>query len=159
MLGTVALDQRACLFKLHSASVHVCSTFSWPAPQASLPQGQQTYFPLRMFDYVALDQHTCLKPSSYVCNSFTRLADMLQYPKRCFEPTGMFVAVAPDHLARRLQTISTSILSVRVASTSKYVWISCKWLTNTSVVVWLNQQVYMLHLPQTRRYVPMLVPN
>ena len=32
-----------------------------------------------MFDYVALDQHTCLKPSSYVCNSFTRLAGMLQY--------------------------------------------------------------------------------
>ena len=25
--------------------------------------------------------------------------------------------------------------------------------------MWLNQQVYMLHLPQTRRYVPMLVPN
>ena len=31
MLGTVALDKRACLFKLHSASVHVCSTFSQPA--------------------------------------------------------------------------------------------------------------------------------
>ena len=58
MLGTVALDKRACLFKLHSASVHVCSTFSQPAAQASLSQGQQTYLPLRMFDYVALDQHT-----------------------------------------------------------------------------------------------------
>ena len=36
---------------------------------------------------------------------------MLQYPcfKCCFEPTGMFVAVAPDHLARRLQLNSTSI--------------------------------------------------
>ena len=65
MLGTVALDQRACLFKLHSTGVHVCSTFSRPAAQASLPQGQQTYLPLHMFDYVALDQHTCLKPSSY----------------------------------------------------------------------------------------------
>ena len=62
MLGTVALDQRACLFKLHPASVHVCSIFSLPAAQASLPQGQQTYLPLRMFDYEALDQHTCLKP-------------------------------------------------------------------------------------------------
>ena len=64
-----------------------------------------------MFDYVALDQHTCLKPSSYVCNSFTRQAGMLQYPcfKCCFEPTGMFVAVAPDHLARRLQLSSTSM--------------------------------------------------
>ena len=67
--------------------------------------------PLRMFDYVALNQHTCLKPSSYVCNSFMRLAGMLQYPclKRCFEPTGMFVAAAPDHLARQLQLNSTSM--------------------------------------------------
>ena len=111
MLGT--LDQRACLFKLHLASVHVCSTFSRPAAQASLPQGQQTYLPLRMFDYVALDQYACLKPNSYVCNSFTRLAGMLQYPcfKRCLEPTGigMFVAVALDHLARWLQINSTSM--------------------------------------------------
>ena len=111
MLGTVALDQRACLFKLHPASVHACSTFSRPAAQASLPQGQQTYLPLRMFDYVALDQHTYLKPSSYVCNSFMRLTVMLQYPrfKRCFEPTNMFVAVAPDHLERWLQFKSTSM--------------------------------------------------
>ena len=56
LLGTVALDQRVCLFKLHPTSVHVCSTFSRPAVQASLPQGQQTYLPLRMFDYVAPDQ-------------------------------------------------------------------------------------------------------
>ena len=111
MLGTVALDQWACLFKLHSASEHFCSTFSRPAAQASLPQVQQTYLPLRMFDYVKLDQHTCQKPNSYVCNSFTRLAGMLQYPcfKRCFEPTGVFVAVAPDHLACRLQLNSTSM--------------------------------------------------
>ena len=49
--------------------------------------------------------------SSYVCNSFTRLAGMLQYScfKRCFEPTGMFVAVAPDHMARRLQLNSTNM--------------------------------------------------
>ena len=102
MMDTVALDQRACLFKYYPASAHVCSTFSRPAAHASLPQGQQTYLPLRMFYYVALDQHACLKPSSYVCNSFTRLAGMLQYRcfKCCFEPTGMFVAVAPDHLAQ-----------------------------------------------------------
>ena len=58
-----------------------------------------------MFGYVTLDQQTCLKPSSYVSNSFTRLAGMFQYPcfKRCFEPTGMFVADAPDHLAHWLQ--------------------------------------------------------
>ena len=91
--------------------MHVCSTFSRPAAQASLLQGQQTYLPLRMLDFVALDPHTCLKPSSHVCNSFTRLASMLQYPcfKRCFEPTGMFVAVAPDHMARQLQLNSTSM--------------------------------------------------
>ena len=71
MLGTVALDQRACLIKLHPASVHVCSTFYRPAAQASLLHDQQTYLPLGMFDYVALDQHTNLKPSSYVCNTFT----------------------------------------------------------------------------------------
>ena len=90
MLGTVALDQRACLFKLHPASVHVCYSFSRPAAQASLLQCQQTYLPLRMFNYVALDQNTCLKPSSYVCNSCTRPAGMSQYPcfKCCFEPTG-----------------------------------------------------------------------
>ena len=111
MLVTVALDQRACLFKLQSTIVHVCSTFCQPAAQASLPQGQQTYLPFRMFDYVVLDQHTCLKPSSYVCISFTRLAGMLHFAcfKRCFEPTGMFVAVAPDHLACPLQLNSTSM--------------------------------------------------
>ena len=152
MLGTVALDRPAC--------VHVCSTFSQPAAQASLLQGQQTYLPLRMFDYVALDQHTCLKSSSYVCNNFTRLACMLQclYFKRCFEQTGMFVAVAPDHLTSQLQLNSTSMY-VSVVSASRYVWFSCNWLTSTSVVVWPNQQVYMLHLPQIRSYVPMLVPN
>ena len=111
MLGTVALDQRACLFKLLPASVHVCSTFSRPAAHASFRQGQQTYLPLRMFVYAALDKHTCLKPSSYVCNSLTRLSGMLQYWcfKRSFETTGMFVAVAPDHLARLLQLNSTSM--------------------------------------------------
>ena len=111
MLNTFALDQRACLLKLHSASVHVYFTFSRPAAQESLPQGQQTYLTLSMFDYVALDQHTCPKPSSYVCNSFTRLVGMLQYQyfKCCSEPTGIIVAVAPDHLARRLQLNSTSM--------------------------------------------------
>ena len=111
MLGTVAPNQRAYLFQLHPASVHVCFTFSQQAAQASLPQGQQTYLPLRMFDYVALDLHTWLKPSSYVCNSFIRLAGMLQCPcfKRCFETTGKFVEVAPDHLACRLQLNSTSM--------------------------------------------------
>ena len=42
MLGTVALEQQACLFKLHPASVHVGSTCTRPSVQSSLPQGQQT---------------------------------------------------------------------------------------------------------------------
>ena len=47
---------------------------------------------------------------------------MLQclYFKGYFEHTGMFVAVALDHLTRRLQLNSTD-MSVSVASTSKYV--------------------------------------
>ena len=60
MLGTVALEQQACLFKLHPASVHVCSTCTRPSAQSSLPQGQQTFLTLRMFNYVAQDQNTCL---------------------------------------------------------------------------------------------------
>ena len=149
MLGTVALDQQACLFELHPASVHVCSTFSQPAAHSSLLQCPQTYLPLCMFDYVALDQHTCLKPSSYVSISFKSLTGMLQYPcfKHCFEPTAMFVAVAPDDLVCLLHLPADMFESVATD------------LQAHSVVVWLNQQVYMLHLPQTRSYVPMLVPN
>ena len=67
MLGTVTLDQQACLFKLHPCM----SVLHIPTIIASLLQGQQTYLPLHMFDYVALDQHTCPKRSNYVCNSFT----------------------------------------------------------------------------------------
>ena len=64
-----------------------------------------------IYHYVALDQHTCLKLCRYVCNIFTRLADILQHPcfNRCFEPTDIFVSVAPDHLVRRLQLNSTSM--------------------------------------------------
>ena len=84
LLSTVVLDLQACLFKFHPASVHVtvCSTCTRPAAQPSLSQGQQTNLPLRMFDYLAQDEHTCLKPSRFFCNSFTRLAGLLQYP--CF---------------------------------------------------------------------------
>ena len=57
MPSTVALEQQACLFKLHLVSVHVCSTCTRPSAQSSLPQGQQTYLTLCMFDYVAQDQH------------------------------------------------------------------------------------------------------
>ena len=133
--------------------MHVCYTFSGPATQASLPQGKQIYLPLRMFDYVALDRHTCLKPSSYVCNSFTRLAGMLQYPcfKRCFEATGMFVASAPHDLKRHLQL---KLTSMHVCKSCIYQQICLNQLpltNNTSVVVWLNQQAYILHLLQTRR--------
>ena len=145
MLGTVVLDQRAYLFKLHPASVHVYSTFSRPAAQASLPQGQQTYLPSRMFDYVALDQHTCLKPSSYVCNSYTRLSGMLQYPcfKRwhvycsCTRPPGMSVSIKLNQHACLLELHLPADMFESVAT---------------------DLQVH-LHLPQTRSYVPILVPN
>ena len=114
MLGTVALDQRAYLFKLHPSvcmSVPGCLFYFLPTSSTGIIATGSADIPLRMFDYVALDQHTCLKPSSYVCNSLTRLAGMLQYPgfKRCFEQTGIFVAVASNHLARPLQLNSTSM--------------------------------------------------
>ena len=62
---SVELEHRACLFKLHPASVHVCSTCTRPSAQSSLPQGQQTYLTLCIFDYVAQEQHTCLKQSVF----------------------------------------------------------------------------------------------
>ena len=61
-LGTAALAQQACLSKLHPASVHVCPSCTRRAVQPSLSQGQQTSLSLYLFDYVAQDQHTCLKP-------------------------------------------------------------------------------------------------
>ena len=54
----VALNQRACLL-------------SAPDQLPLLPTGQQTYLPLRMFDYVEQDQHACLMPISPI-----RLADI-----------------------------------------------------------------------------------
>ena len=110
-------------------SVHVCYTCTRPATQPLLPLGQQTSLPFQ-----CLIKHTCLKPrlqpSSYICNSFTRLSGEL-----CSEAAGMFVTDAPGHLAHRIQ----ACISVRFA--------------NTFVVVGLCQQVCLLHLPQTRRYV------
>ena len=66
--------------------------------------------------------------------------------KRCFEPTGMFIAVAPNQLARQIQLNSTCMhvcLRCIYQQIHMYVWISCNWLTSTSVAVWLNQQVYI----------------
>ena len=138
MLGTVALDQRTCLFKLHQASVHVCSTFSRPAVQTPLPQGQQTYLPLRMFDYVALDQHTCLKLSSYVCNSFTRLVGMLQYPcfECCFISAGLFDVIAPNHQTRRSQVNSTSMHVFKSCNYQK-IYLNQLQLTNKHISSWV----------------------
>ena len=50
MLGTVALDHQACLFKLHPVSVHFCSTCTRPTAHPLLQKGKQTFLPLRMFD-------------------------------------------------------------------------------------------------------------
>ena len=55
--------------------------------------------------------------------------------KLCSETEGMFVTVAPGHLAHRIQ----ACISVRFA--------------NTFVGVGLFQRICLLHLPQTRSYV------
>ena len=116
--------------------MHVCFTCTRPATQPLLPQGLKTSLP-----FPCLIEHTCLKPrlqpSSYICNSFTRLSGLLQYHvfKLCSETAGMFVTDAPGYLAHRIQ----ACISVRFA--------------NTFVVVGLCQQVCLLHLPQTRSYV------
>ena len=94
--------------------------------QQLLPPGQQISLPIRVFDYEALKEHTCLIPrlltSNYVCNRFTTLAD--QY--------------AP-------------LLQLHI--TSRYIWNGCNWQASTSIVVGLKQQVCLLHLPQTNSYV------
>ena len=110
MLGTVALDQWACL----QVTSGQCTCLFYFLPTSSpdiIAIWSADLFTITHLDYVTLDQHTCMKPSSYVSNSFRRQAGMLQYPglKRCFEPTGMFVAVALDHLTRQLQLNSTSM--------------------------------------------------
>ena len=82
----------------------------------------------------------------------------------------MFITVAPNHLACWLQFYQHACL-LELHLTSRYVWISCNSLARTSVdggggwtsrdicYICLNQQVYLLPLPQARSYVPMLVPN
>ena len=61
MLSTVARHHQACQFKFHPTSVHTCSTCTRPAGSSPvlIVTGSAD-----MFDYVAQDQHTCLKPSS-----------------------------------------------------------------------------------------------
>ena len=109
---TIEPNLQECLLLLCWISGHVNSIYIQPVCMSVLHSPYQMprhhchrvsrHITLRIFYYVAIDQHTCLKPRSYVCNSFTRLAGMLQCPcfKGCFEPACM---------------------SVRVASTSRYV--------------------------------------
>ena len=132
MLDTVVLDQQACLLKLHPANVHVC---------------QQTYLPLRMFNNVAQDQHTCLIPSSFFLwqlNETSRPIAVPMFFKLSSQPEGMFVTVA----IKLLQY--ACLLDLHL--TSRYAWISCSCLASTSIVVGLKQQVYILRLPQIRSY-------
>ena len=78
-----------------------------PAAQSSFPQGHRTYLPLSMVDYVLQDQYTCLNQAVLFCNSFMRLADLLQHPcpsnlllnsrhmcYSCTRPPGMSVTIA-----------------------------------------------------------------
>ena len=99
-------------------SVHVCYTCTRPAAQ---PKAQ----PLRMFDYVEWNQHTCqkrrLQASSYVCNSFTRLSGLLQYhffKKLCSGTAGMFVTYISVSRASTFVVVELSqqVLSVTLAS-------------------------------------------
>ena len=83
--------------------------------------------------------------SSYVCNSYTRLSGMLQYPcfKRwhvccsCTRPPGMSVSIKLNQHACLLELHLPADMFESVAT---------------------DLQVH-LHLPQTRSYVPILVPN
>ena len=117
MYITIEPNSQKCRVLLHWISGHVCSCYIRPVCMSvllspdQLPKHHCHRVSRHIYHYVALDQHTCLKTSRYVCNIFARLADILQYPcfNRCFEPIGMFVSVAPDHLARRLQFNSTSM--------------------------------------------------
>ena len=119
--------------------MHVCYTCTRPATQPLLLKGQWTSLPFPCFI-----MHTCLKlrlqANSYIWNSSRdyQACCRTHFFKLCSETAGMFVTVAPGHLAHRIQTC----LSVRFA--------------NTFVVVGLCQQVCLLHLPQTRSYVLIL---
>ena len=109
MYVTIEPNQYECWVLLHWISGQVCSSYIRPVCMSvllsldQLPTGSADIFNIT---------HVWLcgtGTNSYDCNSYTRLAGMLQYPcfKCCFEPTGMFVAVAPEHLARPLQLNSS----------------------------------------------------
>ena len=92
---TVALEQQACLFKLHPARAHVCSTCTRQSAQSSLPQGQQTNLTLR----ICLNQlqmtckHICRCRdwiSRYICNTCLRPAVM----SLCSYPTTTFLVIS-----------------------------------------------------------------
>ena len=82
--------------------------------------GSADIFTFTHVNYAALNQHTCLKPSSYVCNGFTRLAGMLQY--RCFKPSLNQQACLLQLLLTtwhvRYNQTQPACMSVRFASTS-----------------------------------------
>ena len=122
---TVALEQQAYLFKLHPASVHVCSTFTRPSAQSSLPQGHCRH----------IKHYACLimwhrsnthvwHQAFFFCYSFTRLAGLL-----AAAALRSLLNSAIEQQAWWLQLYSTSI-----HLTSIYFRISCKWLASTSVV-------------------------
>ena len=157
MLVTVALDQQTCLLKLHRASVHVCSTSTTPA---AVPHCHQTYLPLCMFDHVAQDQHTSETKQFSFCNSFTILAGLLQHS--CFFSILLsntrhvcYSCIRPPSTSVTIKILPHACL-LELHIISRYQFL-CP--ASTSVVVGLNQQIYMLHLSQTSTYGPMLVPN
>ena len=152
----VTSGQYACLFY-----------FPWPAARASLLQGQQTYLPLRMFDNVTLDQRMCLKQSSYVCNSFKKLAGMLlclynvhttsMHVCYSFICSGsMYITFAPDHQPCLLQwhlAISHVFNSSHICElvhTSTHAWYTCTGPAFIFVIAISDHLCCLLQLQQTR---------
>ena len=127
MLGTHALDQCACLLYIqvpdqhpshycHRVSRHLYHFHVW----LSTHVWNQDSRPAVIYVTASGDYQTCCSTHVF---------------KLCSETAGMFVTVAPGHLAHPIQ----ACISVRFA--------------NTFLVVGLCQQVCLLHLPQTRSYV------
>ena len=109
MLGTVAPGSAGISVQVTSGQCACLFFFLPTSSQGIIATGPAEYLPLRMFDYVALDQQTCLKPSCHICNSFMRLAGMLQYPCcrhvccSCTRPPSTSVTIKLDQHACLLE--------------------------------------------------------
>ena len=160
------------------ASVHVCSTYTRPAVQPSFPQGQQTYLPLSMFDYVAQDQYNwhvgynCLLTacmsfrvashqqiylnqlkltSKHICSCGGWTSRYICYT--CLRPTGMCLWSYPTN--GLVNTIAPDIQAcmLQLHLTNSHVFILCLLSACMSVTVSSYQHPCILHLHQTINHV------